>query len=319
VVVIADEAVAALHATALVTSLRDAGKSVSLQVVPPGEESKVLSMAAMLYGRLLEHGVDRHDLIVALGGGVVCDLAGFVASTFLRGIPHLQVPTTTLAAIDATIGGKTALHAPFGKNLIGTTYPPKAVLIAGTHLASQPRREHTAGLVEALKLAATLDATLFDTIGREASRLLACAEPTLNVLRRAVVLKADLLGRHDFVAGERTVLSFGHCVGEAIEAGAEHRLLHGEAVALGMLAETEWAEAEGWCAGISGALATVVRALGLSNDWRACAIDERGIGGEAKRRGSNLRLAYVPRIGSHEVRTVPAAALIEFVRRRRTP
>ncbi len=318
VVVIADEAVAALHATPLVNGLRDSGKSVSLQVVPPGEESKVLSMAAMLYGRLLEQGIDRHDLVVALGGGVICDLAGFVASTFLRGIPHVQVPTTTLAAVDATIGGKTALHAPFGRNLIGTTYPPKAVLVAGTHLASQPRREHVAGLVEVLKLAVTLDAPLFDTLTREAEHLARCVDPTLTVLRRAVALKAELLARADFVTGERTVLSFGHTVGEAIEAAEGSRLLHGEAVGLGMLAETEWAEAEGWCAGSGAALAQALRALGLPVDWRGRALDERGIGLETKRRGGHLRLAFVPRVGSHEVRTVPAAALVEFLRRRGT-
>ncbi|MFC1611616.1 iron-containing alcohol dehydrogenase [Myxococcota bacterium] len=317
IAVISDDTVASLHSDRLVADLRERGRRVTLHTVPPGEQSKGLTTAAALYDRLLEAGIGRGDAIVALGGGMIMDLAGFVASTYLRGIPFTQVPTTTLAAVDASVGGETAVSTPQSTNLVGTVHPPRAVLVAIAHLATQEPRAHAAGLVAALKIAATRDASFFDALAMDAPKLLAYEpEPLLLAIRRAIALKAAIVARN-VESDDRLALSFGHTIGHAIEVAEGFGALPAEAVALGMVAECEWAESEGIGPQVRQQIETVLAALELPIDWRSRMIDPAAIGGNHIGRAASVRLPHIPQLGSFQIRTVPLAALVEFVRRRR--
>jgi shikimate kinase / 3-dehydroquinate synthase len=317
VAVLSDTTVAPLHAERLVSDLRARGKSVSVHTFAPGESSKSLATCETLYEELLAAGLGRRDLIVALGGGVVGDVAGFVASTILRGVDYVQVPTTTLAAVDSSVGGKTGVNTRAGKNLVGTFCQPRAVLVAVQHLATQSKRAHAAGLVEAVKMAACLDADLFGEIMRRADALLAFEpQALLAVISRAVQLKAAVVARDEREAGERIVLNYGHTVGHAIEVGESYRLLHGEAVALGMIAECEWAEQEGLSADVAAPLLGALAALGVPSAWKQSRVDLVAMGLDKKRAGSSVRVPVIPHLGSFELRSVPIATLVEFVKRR---
>ncbi|MBT6435029.1 MAG: 3-dehydroquinate synthase [Deltaproteobacteria bacterium] len=317
--VITDTTVARLHADDFVHSLKKLGKDVLLIQVEPGEKSKTLGTASRLYEQLLEHGMTRQDAVVSLGGGVVGDLGGFVASTFLRGVGFFQVPTTTLAAVDSSVGGKTAVNTPRGKNLVGTFYPAKKVFIAASHLATQSPRQNAAGLIEALKMAATLDIELFETIVDNAQALLDFEPQTLlSILGASVAIKARVVSEDEREAGLRAVLNYGHTVGHAIEAGENFQMLHGEAVALGMIAEAQWAEMEGYGNQVSSSLRQAVESLGFIPEWRKKKIDIDALSVDKKRIGSGVKIPIVSQIGSFDFRTVPVSALAEFVKRRST-
>jgi 3-dehydroquinate synthase len=202
---------------------------------PAGERHKTRAVKLRLEDALLEAGLDRSACLVAVGGGVVLDLVGFVAATFMRGVPHVNVATTLLAQIDAAIGGKTGVNTPRGKNLIGAFHAPAAVLLDREALASLPAREMRNGLAEGVKHAAVADADLFDRLERWAASgggLL--PEP---LLVRCVQIKAEIVGGDERDLGRRQTLNFGHTVGHAIERATRHRVPHGAAVAAGMLVE----------------------------------------------------------------------------------
>lgn len=316
--VISDDQVAPLHAQPLLRDLRALGREVTLHTFAAGEDSKTLGTAAALYDTLLGQGLTRSAALIALGGGVVGDLVGFVASTYMRGIDYVQVPTTTLAAVDSSVGGKTAVNTPRGKNLVGTFYPPLAVLVAGTHLATQSPRGHAAGLVEALKMAATHDAALFHDIYAQAASLLAMHPDTvLPVVDRAVRIKAGVVSRDERERGERATLNVGHTIGHALEIGSAYRLLHGEAVALGMVAEAEFAAAQGLgAAEVPDALRNALLALNMPTQWRRAKIDGNSMELDKKRQGSTVMLPVVKSIGSFALCEVPMATLTEFVAQR---
>ena len=228
--------VAKRHAPAAQRSLQSAGFAVARLVVPDGEASKSLAQAAKLYDALLAAGVDRGSVIVALGGGVVGDLAGFVAATLLRGLPFVQVPTSLLAMVDSSVGGKTAVNVRRGKNLVGAFHQPRLVWIDAALLRSLPRRQLLAGLAELVKHAAIRDARLFGVLERDLERVIDLdPELLLPVLARSCAIKAEVVSHDEREAGERMLLNFGHTLGHAIEVLARFRgVLHGEAVAMGM-------------------------------------------------------------------------------------
>ncbi len=216
-------------------SLRDAGLRVQRLVVPDGERSKSLRQAAKLYDALLAAGADRGCTLVALGGGVVGDLTGFVAATLLRGVAFVQVPTTLLAMIDSSVGGKTGVNVKRGKNLVGAFHQPRLVWIDAATLATLPRRQLLAGFAEGVKHAAIRDAELFAQLEAELGRLLALEpETTIPFLARNCAIKAGVVSRDERESGERILLNFGHTLGHAVEALTGYRMLHGEAVAMGM-------------------------------------------------------------------------------------
>jgi 3-dehydroquinate synthase len=217
-------------------SLAAAGIRPKRIVIPDGERSKNLGQAAKLYDALLAGEADRGCVLVALGGGVVGDLTGFVAATLLRGVAFVQVPTTLLAMIDSSVGGKTGVNVKRGKNLVGAFYQPRLVWIDAATLKTLPRRELLAGLAEGVKHAAIRDAKLFALLERDLERLLALdPEVLLPFLTRNCAIKAEVVSRDEREAGERMLLNFGHTLGHAIEALSRYRgVLHGEAVAMGM-------------------------------------------------------------------------------------
>jgi 3-dehydroquinate synthase len=234
-------------------------------VVPAGEQSKSRAQWAALSDQLLDRGFGRDSAIVALGGGVIGDLAGFVAATYLRGIPCLQVPTTLLAMLDASVGGKTGVDTPHGKNLIGAFHPPAAVAADPLVLRTLPEREYRAGLAEAVKHGLIADAGYFAWLGESAAAIARREETTLaTVIRRSVEIKAAVVGEDEREDGRRAILNAGHTVAHAVEHASGYTLAHGEAVALGLVAECQLAEAMGiGRRGLGAEVAALLRRLGL--------------------------------------------------------
>lgn len=237
--VIADRRVWSRHGTAAEASLRSAGRDVRVAEITAGEEQKSLVNAAALYDWLIEVGTDRGDCIIAVGGGVIGDLAGFVAATYLRGLPLVQVPTTLLAMVDSSIGGKAAVNHRLGKNLIGAFHQPRLVVADTRLLAGLPEREYRAGWAEIVKMAMISDAALFRRLREHSETLLGFGDERLltDVIRRAIELKGLVVGEDEREDGRRIILNYGHTIGHALEAATDyHRYLHGEAVAIGMAA-----------------------------------------------------------------------------------
>ncbi len=236
--VISDQTVADLYAERVMHSVQQAGYRASLLVVPPGEASKSLQTAASLYDRLAEAMIERRSPVVALGGGMVGDLAGFVAATWLRGVPFAQVPTTLVADVDASVGGKTAVNHSAGKNLIGAFYQPRLVLIDPTCLATLAEVDRRAGLAESVKHAVIRDPDFFEWHERNVDRIASGqAEVLGELIERNCRIKASFVCADEREeSGLRASLNFGHTVGHAIEAELGYELRHGECVAVGMVA-----------------------------------------------------------------------------------
>ncbi|MBM3270642.1 MAG: 3-dehydroquinate synthase, partial [Candidatus Sericytochromatia bacterium] len=246
--------------------LRAAGWRPHVELVPPGEGTKSLSRAIRLYDAMAAAGLERRNPVIAVGGGVIGDLGGFLAATYLRGVPFVQVPTTLLAQIDSSVGGKVAVNLAAGKNLVGAFHQPASVVADPLVLHTLPPRQFRAGLAELIKYGAILDAGLFATIE---SRLRDLHDRDLSVLvpliARACELKAQVVAADEREGGLRRILNFGHTVGHAIEAVAGYgNILHGEAVAIGMVAAARLGALAGTCgAGVAEKLAAVLGAAGL--------------------------------------------------------
>ncbi len=238
VLVVAQAPVATRYGGVVHESLASAGFTPHFLDVPDGEGAKSIAQAQALWDAFLQAGLDRSSAVVALGGGVVGDLAGFAAATFMRGLPFVQVPTTLLAQVDACVGGKVAVNHPRVKNLIGAFHQPRLVVVDPEVLQTLPRREFVAGLAEVIKCGAALDAELFAYLEANLTSLLALDPETLtHVIAWAVRLKGAIVEKDEReTTGLRAVLNFGHTLGHAIEAVAGYgRYLHGEAVAIGMV------------------------------------------------------------------------------------
>jgi 3-dehydroquinate synthase len=229
---ITDANIAPLYAEAVATSLGEAGFALTVITIPAGEKSKSLSSAETVCDRMISAGLDRGAFVAALGGGVVGDLAGFVASIYYRGIPHVQIPTTVVAQVDSAIGGKTGVNAHEGKNLIGSFHQPVLVIADPATLQTLPDREFNEGVAEIIKHAVIRDAAMLDDL----AGLVKTALPAL--IARNARIKAAIVAEDEFEKlGVRALLNFGHTVGHAIEkAGGYGRFLHGEAVSLGIAA-----------------------------------------------------------------------------------
>ena len=238
VLVIADENVSALYGDMALAGLAEAGFSPQLFCVPPGEAAKSLDMAMHIYTKAINMGLDRRCWILALGGGVAGDLAGFVAATYLRGVPFAQMPTTLLAQVDSSVGGKVAVNHPLGKNLIGAFYQPRMVLIDPELLNTLPTRERIAGLAEVIKYGVIADALFFDYLKDNQAGILAGDTAVLTeIIAQSCAIKARVVEQDERDFSLRMVLNFGHTIGHAVEASAGFsRYNHGEAVAVGMYA-----------------------------------------------------------------------------------
>ncbi len=227
VCLVSGEHVFPLYGDRALQSLREAGFEAEPVVFPAGEETKSLASYERLLNALAEKRFSRSDCLVALGGGVTGDLTGFAASTYQRGIPYVQVPTTLLAAVDSSVGGKTAVNLPAGKNQVGAFYQPALVLCDTDTLHTLPERELRAGYAEVIKYAVLGDPDLFGAL-----QLRTCAVE--DVIETCVTMKADIVAEDEHDLGRRRLLNLGHTFGHALERRSEYRLLHGEAVAVGL-------------------------------------------------------------------------------------
>jgi 3-dehydroquinate synthase len=269
--VVSNPAVAELYAGAVESSLAAAGYKYGLALVPDGEEAKTLSVLAGLYDRAFEAGLDRRSAVLALGGGVVGDVAGFLAATYMRGVTYAQLPTTLLAQVDSSVGGKVAVNLPHGKNLVGAFYQPRLVVVDLNTLATLPAREWRCGLAEVVKYGVIWDEGLFELLESQVGLLARYAAPclpeagspapglaarsldsgTVSLLEEIVWcccrIKAEVVARDEREEeGLRMILNFGHTVGHAVEALTGYTAFrHGEAVAIGMAAEGRLAVAMG--------------------------------------------------------------------------
>lgn len=237
--ILTDSNVKRIYGKKLLAALLTKGADAWMIDFPAGEESKNADLVNMVHTQLLAHGVRRDSLIVALGGGVVGDVAGYVAATVLRGIKYVQVPTTLLAQVDSSVGGKVGIDHPLGKNLIGAFHQPSAVYTDPLVLRTLPGREYKAGLGEVVKIAAALDGPFFRFLEKNAAPIREQdARAVSGVIERSVRLKAAVVGNDVFETGLRKTLNLGHTIGHACEAASGYRLRHGEAVAIGLATES---------------------------------------------------------------------------------
>jgi 3-dehydroquinate synthase len=270
--VVTDETVAPLYLERVLDSIAGSAGSIPRDrciavAIPAGEQHKTREQWARVTDELLGARCGRDTTIVALGGGVVGDLAGFVAATYMRGVPVVQCPTTLLAMVDASVGGKTGVDTPAGKNLVGAFHPPAAVVADPSVLATLPARELRAGLAEVLKHGVIADAGELERLralppspGSESFS----ADQFVALVARSVAIKAEIVRADEREGGVRKVLNFGHTIGHAVEAASGFALLHGEAVAVGMIAESRLAERAGVAeSGTAGAVEVAVGDLGL--------------------------------------------------------
>ncbi len=257
--IVTDAHVNALYGDAVEASIREAGLNVSRFVLPPGEATKSLAKLEEVYHALCAAGISRGDGLLALGGGVIGDLAGFAAATYLRGIPFAQAPTSLLAQVDSAVGGKVAVDLPEGKNLVGNFYQPKLVLLDPEALNTLPDRVFADGMGEVIKYGCIRDAALFDLLVSTPGRAALMPHMT-DIIAKCVAIKADIVSRDERDTGERMLLNFGHTLAHAIETLQSYAgLSHGEAVSVGMHLICRLAEAKGLTE--SGTADAIVRCL----------------------------------------------------------
>ncbi len=262
--IISDANVAPLYASRLADAI--GAPDTQLFTIPAGESLKTRERWASLTDALLAAGFGRDSAILALGGGVIGDLAGFVAATYMRGIPFVQIPTTLLAMIDASIGGKTGVDTAAGKNLVGAFHRPRTVLVDPSVLVTLPREQLCSGVAEAIKHGAIVDAAYYQSVSITLPALLddPASDAMLDLIIRSITIKASVVRADEYEAGVRRILNFGHTLGHAIESESGYRLLHGEAIAIGMVLEAELGERLGvTVAGTAHQLRATIARAGL--------------------------------------------------------
>lgn len=313
--VVADRSVWDRHGETLREGLVSSDYEPVLATLEPGESSKSLGVVEEVHGAFFDAHLERRSPIVALGGGVAGDIAGFVAATHLRGVPFVQCPTTLLAMVDSSVGGKTGVNVPQGKNLLGAFHQPILVAADPLVLSTLPEREFRCGLAECIKHAVIRDPGLFEFMGGRMSEIKALSTDVLvELIRRNVEIKADVVMEDERESGVRAHLNLGHTYGHAIEACAGYgRVLHGEAVALGMVAAMRTAIEFGICpAHLEQELVELLEAAGLPVKMELPALEEleSAMRMDKKVAGDRLRLVLPRRIGEVEIRDdVPEEAV----------
>ncbi|MNX20631.1 3-dehydroquinate synthase [Variovorax boronicumulans] len=310
--IVSNTTVAPLYAQALRTVLAKRFRTVHLLELPDGEAYKNLETLNLIFDALLGHGSDRKTVLFALGGGVVGDMTGFAAASYMRGVPFVQVPTTLLAQVDSSVGGKTAINHPLGKNMIGAFYQPQLVLCDLDTLQTLPPRELSAGLAEVIKYGPIYDMAFFDWIESNIEALVARDPAALaHAVKRSCEIKALVVGQDERETGLRAILNFGHTFGHAIESGLGYgEWLHGEAVGCGMVMAAQLSQRLG---GVDAAfvarltrlieragLPTVGPALGAERYLELMRVDKKSEAGE-------IRFVVIDRPGSAVVRSAPDA------------
>ena len=314
VAIVTNTTVAPLYLEKVAAPLRAAGREVVEIILPDGEEHKNWQSLMQVFDALLANKCDRKTTLVALGGGVIGDLTGYAAASYMRGVPFVQIPTTLLAQVDSSVGGKTGINHPLGKNMIGAFYQPRAVLADTATLDTLPARELSAGLAEVIKHGAILDAGFFEWIEQNVDKLVARDPAALaHAIARSCEIKADVVRRDEREGGLRAVLNFGHTFGHAIEAGLGYGAwLHGEAVGCGMVMAADLSQRLGL---VDAATVERVRALVKAAGLPVVAPDlgyERWIElmeVDKKNEGGAIRFILLKPLGSPSITTVPQDVL----------
>jgi len=312
--VVTNETIAALYLNQALASLQAIGKRCIPIILPDGEQFKTLAVLNQIFDALLSARCDRKTTLVALGGGVIGDMTGFAAATYQRGVDFVQVPTTLLAQVDSSVGGKTGINHPLGKNMIGAFHQPRAVLMDLNTLESLPPRELSAGLAEVIKHGAIADPVFFSWLEDNMEALRRCDVTLLqHAVLRSCEIKAEVVRQDEREGGLRAILNFGHTFGHAIEAGLGYGVwLHGEAVGAGMVQAAELSRELGLIdSGVVARLRSLVEAAGLpvappvftTETWlELMAIDKKADGGK-------IRFVLLERLGAVTVRNAPYEAL----------
>jgi 3-dehydroquinate synthase len=315
ILVVTNEIVAPLHGDRAIKALRGIARTASVSL-PDGEHTKRWDSVARILDALVEHRADRKSAVVALGGGVIGDLAGFAASIYMRGVRVVQVPTTLLAQVDSSVGGKTGINHPRGKNLIGTFHQPSAVVTDTAVLQTLPSRELAAGLAEILKHGLLADAQYFDDVVADLPALRDREPAALaRAIARSCEIKAGVVGRDEREAGERALLNLGHTFGHAIEALTGYtEWLHGEAVGCGMVLAADLSRRLGLLGERDvGSVQHAVALAGLPPRIEGLAADEAmaSMRGDKKAEAGSVRYIVLERIGRAVQRPVPDALVRE--------
>ena len=304
--VVTNPAINPLYGKAVSEGLQSAGLAVECVEIPEGETHKTLQDAQTVYNHLIANQYDRNTLLVALGGGVIGDLTGFVAATFLRGVSFIQVPTTLLSQVDSSVGGKTAVNHPQGKNLIGTFYQPRLVAIDLDTLSSLPADEFRAGMAEVIKYGVIADPELFAFLEKNSEKILAKdTECLAAIIETSCAIKARVVEQDERESSYRMILNFGHTLGHAIEALTHYtRYKHGEAVAIGMVYAAKLSRQLGHCsADVVGQIAAQVDRFGLPSglpEFSAADYIET-LYRDKKVHDKNIRFILVKDIGTVEI------------------
>jgi 3-dehydroquinate synthase len=316
--IVTNDTVAPLYAARLQAQLIGRYKEVHLVELPDGEAHKDWATLNLIFDALLGHGCDRKTVLFALGGGVVGDIAGFAAACYMRGVPFVQVPTTLLAQVDSSVGGKTAVNHPLGKNMIGAFHQPARVVCDLDSLATLPERELSAGLAEVIKYGPIADPELLDWLEQNIDGLRR-REPALlkHAIRRSCEIKARVVGADEQEAGLRAILNFGHTFGHAIEAGLGFGVwLHGEAVAAGMVMAAELSERLGLAdPGLCRRLERLIGRAGLPVRGPALGAGEylRHMRVDKKAEAGDIRFVLIEGLGRAVLRPAPDALVAECI------
>ncbi|MFZ6711080.1 bifunctional shikimate kinase/3-dehydroquinate synthase AroKB [Undibacterium sp. TC9W] len=318
-VIVTNTVVAPLYLATLEASLRAAGKEVLSVVLPDGEEQKNWASLMLIFDALLENKCDRKTTLLALGGGVIGDMTGFAASAYMRGVPFVQIPTTLLSQVDSSVGGKTGINHPLGKNMIGAFYQPEAVIADIGSLQSLPDNELSAGLAEVIKHGAIIDPVFFDWIETNMPALRAKDPKALtHAILRSCEIKADIVRQDEREGGLRAILNFGHTFGHAIESGLGYgKWLHGEAVGCGMVMAADLSCRLGYIDYVTKTrIKQVVEAAGLpgvapdlgEDRWlELMEVDKKNEGGK-------IKFILLKPLGKAYITTVPKEILLETLR-----
>lgn len=308
--VVSDTNVAPIYAQGVISSLEKSGFDTSLFVFEAGEASKRLSTVEKIYSHLFDNNLTRTDIIVALGGGVTGDMAGFAAATYLRGIDFVQIPTSLLAQVDSSVGGKTAVDLPTGKNLVGAFWQPRLVIIDPDTLTTLPEKFFRDGLGEVVKYGCIRSLPLFERLERENAR-----DIIDDVISECVSIKRDVVEHDERDTGERAILNFGHTLGHALEKlhGYEG-LTHGEAVAAGAAILTRISESHGITEpGTAQRLEALLEKYGLTTGSELPLADIiSATRGDKKSTGRGINFVFLDRLGSCFIRKIESADMPEF-------
>jgi len=319
IAIITDSCVGKLYATRAIASLHSAGFVAQLIEVPAGETSKSIETLSTVYDRMAAAEIERGGAVFALGGGVVGDLAGFVAASWLRGIALVQIPTTLTAQVDSALGGKTGINLSSAKNLVGAFYQPRAIVADIETLKTLPDREFREGLAEVIKYAAILDAPMISDLERDLPRILARDPAALELMvERSLRHKSQVVAADPHEGGLRKILNFGHTVGHALEATSGYgKYLHGEAVAIGMIVATRLSEKHAGLNTEEGSrLCTLIERAGLPTrlpDSHLGANLAAALRLDKKRAGSHIEFILIDRLGHALTHKIEIEALVSEI------